>query len=488
MAQLFDSQSAEAVERFCNEVGETILNQSMALFTGAGTSVQYGGKNWQGLIANSLPASSKWSETEYAQYLILNGIQLKENIAKNLLEFKKTIDTNNAETYLYYLLDFDIDSIWTTNYDSVIEDVLTAKGKIKHEIYSYNDFKIISSPTQSFLYKINGSLNDASSIIVTKEDFISYRHTREGFLILLKRDLLCKNFLFIGTSFRDDVLRTCIKDIQYCISNNDDNFITQHYAIIASSDEKDLNYVANDIVKNYSINCITVNNTQNAYLLAKAITQKVKFKSIFISGAKRFVRGSKEEKISKELCSNLVKVFTYDNENNVKNEAFKMISGMGMSIGNFISGATKSCHKDKNINRYLKMAPFPFENAESKRKHREQLIKYSGIFIFMYGDKNNKLSLKDRGMWKEYEFAKSCPENIIIALPIENSISIEIYREELSRRGSFTQTNRDLFEKFSSKKNFEEFFQELYTRVTTIRRKFFDKYFKDIVANINLRS
>lgn len=137
--------------------------------------------------------------------------------------------------------------IWTTNYDSVIEDVLTAKGKIKHEIYSYNDFKIISSPTQSFLYKINGSLNDASSIIVTKEDFISYRHTREGFLILLKRDLLCKNFLFIGTSFRDDVLRTCIKDIQYCISNNDDNFITQHYAIIASSDEKDLNYVANDI-------------------------------------------------------------------------------------------------------------------------------------------------------------------------------------------------------------------------------------------------
>lgn len=486
MAKLFNSQSVVDVERFCNEVSETILNQSIALFTGAGTSVQYEGKDWKELIASSLPCSPKWSETEYAQYLILNGIHLKENIAKYLLSFKNSINTKKTDTYLYDLLDFDIDSIWTTNYDSVIEDVLIAKGKSKREIYSYADFKMISSPTQSFLYKINGSYSDASSIIVTKEDFISYRHTREGFLILLKRDLLCKNFLFLGTSFRDDVLRTCIKDIQYCISNNTNNFTTQHYAIVVSSDEKDLFYITNDIVNNYSINCIPVNNPQNSYLLTQAISKKVKFKSIFISGAKRFVRGSKEEENAQKLCRCLVKVFTCDVGNKIKEEAFKLVSGMGMSIGNFISGATKSYHKDQNINRYIKMAPFPFEGEESNKNHREQLIRYSGIFIFIYGDIPNNISVKESGMWKEYELAKQDVENIIIAIPIKNCLSCEIYNEELNNPSSFIKLNEDLFANYFSDTDFEIFFTKLSQRILAFRRKYFDIYFKNIIKNINL--
>ena len=486
MAKLFNSLSAEDVERFCNDVSETILNQSIALFAGAGTSVQYDGKDWKELIAGSLPSSPHWHETEYAQYLILNGVRLKENIAKSLLDFKSSINLKKEETYLNYLLDFDIDSIWTTNYDGVIEDILASKGKSRCEIYSYEGFKAISSPTQSFLYKINGSYNDAESIIVTKEDFVSYKHTREGFLILLKRDLLCKNFLFIGTSFRDDVLRTCIKDIQYCISNSSENFTTQHYAIITTHDEKDLNYIVKDIVNNYSINCIAVKNPQNSYLLAQAIAFKVKYKSVFISGAKRFVRGSEEEKKAQKLCRSLVSIFTCIEGNcKIKEEAFKIISGMGMSIGHFISGSTKIYHKDHNINRYLKMAPFPFESADANKMHREQLIKYSGIFIFIYGDKSKTTSLSETGMWKEYELAKVDSNNIIIALPIKNSISYEIYKEELKNPASFLKQNENLINTFAIDADLDSFFTKLSMEIIVFRRKFFDAYFQYLVDCIN---
>ena len=88
MAELFDSHKIYDVEKFCNEVSETILNQSSALFTGAGTSMQYGGKSWKNLIKTNIPCNSNWSETDYAQYLVLiDENELRKKIAVDLKRF-----------------------------------------------------------------------------------------------------------------------------------------------------------------------------------------------------------------------------------------------------------------------------------------------------------------------------------------------------------------------------------------------------------------
>ena len=102
---------------------------------------------------------------------------------------------------------------------------------------------------------------------------------------------------------------------------------------------------------------------------------------------------------------------------------------MGMSIGNFVAGNVKQQVKNKNLNRYLQMEPFPFTNKQENEVHRKQIIEKAGIFIFIYGDLNENLqSIKFSGMWKEYTYAKSNPHNIIIALPCGDlSISKKIY-------------------------------------------------------------
>lgn len=110
-----------------------------------------------------------------------------------------------------------------------------------------------------------------------------------------------------------------------------------------------------------------VPNYENAYKIAYGISYKVKYASVFISGAKLFKRNSMEEIKAKNVCQELVSAFM-----EIDNFPFKFISGMGMSIGHFISGTIKQLVKNKNINRYLQMEPFPFTSKEANINHRKK--------------------------------------------------------------------------------------------------------------------
>ena len=124
----------------------------------------------------------------------------------------------------------------------------------------------------------------------------------------------------------------------------------------------------------------------------------------------------------------------------IEDSPYKFISGMGMSIGNFICGTIKQKCNEKNLNRYLQMEPFPFTSSTDNARHRECMIKKAGIFIFIIGylDENFP-SVEESGMWKEYILAKNNKDNIIIPLPCgADSISSKIYYKELAEIDSFS--------------------------------------------------
>ena len=281
MANQYNVKRREELEQFLNLVAEQILQNEMSLFIGAGSSMQYGAMNWSDLINSVYSGLDNWDDTDRAQYAELTGVNVKSKICQKLFELNLNSESNN--TYLNHLLDFDFKSIWTTNYDNLIEKVLERKTKRYKAIYQYKHFKLLSYPRGSFLFKINGSQTNEESIVITHEDFINYRKSHEGFLILLKRELLCNSFLFLGCSFDDDILRICIKDILNCIDNNGDNYTTNHFAIIAEKDNFKSDYICKDLINHYKINCLKVNQPELSYLISMALMYKVKFNSIFIS-------------------------------------------------------------------------------------------------------------------------------------------------------------------------------------------------------------
>lgn len=480
MAEIYFSNKREELEKFLNIVAEVILQGNMSLFLGAGSSMQYGAPNWSNLINSVYKGFKTGSNIDKAQYAELKGIDIKTEISKQTSFFK--INPQKEDTYLNYLLNFDYKSIWTTNYDVIIEKVLEQKFKIYKPIYKYSHFQELSYPGGCFLFKINGSYNDSKTIVVTKEDFINYRKSHEAYLILLKRELLCHSFLFLGCSFDDDILRICIKDILNCIENSAENYITDHFAIIAEKNVEKMEFISKDLAQYYNIKCLNVSNVYQAYKIAYGISCKVKYNSIFVSGAKKYERHSIEENIGKKVCQNLVEAFM-----KLTDSPFKFISGMGMSIGHFICGTIKQKCINKNINRYLQMEPFPFTSKEANQRHRENMLNKAGIYIFIFGDFEEFAGGKENsGMWKEYMQAKKNKENIIIPLPCGNdSVSKQIFEIEKSEIGTFSARYKNLLDAFDYKTASIDFFDELVEKVVLTTRERLDIVIDEILCSLN---
>jgi len=479
MARNYNSQNINDLEDFINHVAEEILNNNLSLFIGAGSSMQYDAMNWQELVDSVYKGRKDWSNLDKAQYAELRGINIKSEICNKMKSL--IIDEMKTDTYLYHLLDFDYKSIWTTNYDSVIESILKTKSKNYLSIYKYNHFKNLSFPGQNFLYKINGSSDSPESIMITKEDFIDYRRSHEAYLILLKRELLCQSFLFLGCSFNDDILRMCIKDILNCIDNSRENYSTNHYAIIVDRNTDMLDFISKDLQNHYNINCLIVNEPKLAYKIAYGIACKVKYTSIFVSGARAFMRHSSAENQGKLVCREIIEAFKKQ-----KTLPFKFICGMGMSIGNFICGSIKSVYKNFNINRYLQMEPFPFLSPQSNENHRKRIMSKAGIFLFLYGDfDGDERSIFKSGIWKEYQEAKQSSDNIIVPLPCgKDSISQYIFSIELNDPKSFTFKNQTIFQKFNYQASNEEFFNELVAKIILASRISMDEALNRILKGL----
>lgn len=194
MAEIYFANKANELEHFLNIVSEAILQGNMSLFLGAGSSMQYNAPNWNDLIKNVYKGYRHGSNIDKAQHAELKGIDIKTEISKQTSLIK--VDIKNENTYLHYLLNFDYKSLWTTNYDQIIEKVLERKAKNYKVIYKYSHFQNLSYPGGCFLFKINGCCNDPKTIVVTKEDFINYRKSHEAYLILLKESYCVKTFCF----------------------------------------------------------------------------------------------------------------------------------------------------------------------------------------------------------------------------------------------------------------------------------------------------
>ena len=113
-------------------------------------------------------------------------------------------------------------SIYTTNYDLLIESASTLHGQNSalhlKPIFSANtDISTLVDDDIPY-YKIHGSIDFANTfegrLIITREDYRTYESNRQTLFARLKQDLLSKTFLFVGYGFKDDNLRTLIDEVR----------------------------------------------------------------------------------------------------------------------------------------------------------------------------------------------------------------------------------------------------------------------------------
>ena len=136
---------------------------------------------------------------------------LKYEICNYLSNYSKVIA---YESEIASLKTISLEAVITTNYDSLLESIFET-----YEVFSNQDALILGQVYGAGeIYKVHGSLEDPSSLILTTEDY-SFFEERNVILAAKLLTLIVEHpIVFLGYSLSDENVKTILSSIVRCLN------------------------------------------------------------------------------------------------------------------------------------------------------------------------------------------------------------------------------------------------------------------------------
>lgn len=444
------------IENFINNYLKEIEENNAAIFAGAGLSIASGHVDWKGLLEEfaeelGLKIAEEYDLISLAQYHLNknanNRHSLNQKIANEFHHGKKP-NTNHE-----ILARLPIFTYWTTNYDRLIETSLKNVDKIVDVKYNTKHLANTIHGRDAILYKMHGDIENPDEAIISKDQYEKYFHTHGAYINTLSGDLVSKTFLFIGFSFTDPNLDYILSRIRVTYENNQ----RKHYCFIRevkkettdTDEDFELKKIKQELIINdllrFNIHVLLIQEYSEITKILKEIENRFKRNTIYISGSANEY-GKWSTAIAEDFISTL-------SQELAKND-FKIVSGFGLGVGSsVISGVLKEIYinRKENIKNQLLLRPFPQGGAEIQKQwndYRKDMISYSGISIFIFGNKidNNGKLVSANGVESEFEISKE-----------QNSLLIPIGATGYKSRELWQKVLNDYEVYFSSLENIELF-------------------------------
>ena len=404
-------------KEFVKKYAEKCKNNSAAIFLGAGMSVDAGLPSWKELfspLADELGIDI--NETHYQIYDVAqfyaNRFGTNELYKKIGHEINRIIQSSKALDQLSLL---QCNSIWTTNFDQVLETNLAKRGRITNVISKESDLISCDLNKNINIFKLNGDIRDIQNAVITKNDLEKYPEYHNYYLAFFKRELITKSFLFLGYSFTDSLVLPCISELGRAFNNNQPH----HFTILKRSKQKDFENFVKDLEDRYQIDVLLIDDYSEISEILKEINYYTHQKNVFISGSYR----DNDNKTLYEV-DNYCKAVTRALYKN----GFTIINGYGYKVGYYIASEATKLMLEENVvdfKKHLEMYPFNEHlSSENKTKHRKFMISRSNFVIFMYGTGSCS-----SGMFEEYSIAKSNPNKIIIPIGVTGGSANKILED-----------------------------------------------------------
>jgi len=401
---------------FLDSYAEQAINKEASLFLGSGVSSNSGYLTWGTLFEplaeelgividknSDLYAIAQYYANKYSDATLRKKVNSKINQIKS------------GNEILSELIDINFSSIWTTNYDPLIEQELTSRLIPHNVIHNEKNLASIDRHDKVSIYKLNGDVTDPVNMIITKNDYEHYLDSHELFLTFLKRELIAQTFLFVGYSFSDALILDCLTSINKLLGPSSNT----HYAImvVGENANSDFEHAIEDLEKRYNIKCICTTKT-GIYPLLKQLNIRIREKKVFISGSYDTLSQTnidEADSLSYSLVTSLLK------------SDYRISTGIGKRLGTFVTGYAHQYLAEnaiQNKEKYLSMRPFPFHlelSDETKNKYRTLMQQDCSAAIFLYGqskssadsgraDENGHYS---SGVYQEFKIAKERGMTII---------------------------------------------------------------------------
>ncbi len=427
------------IKRFSKEVEE----RNAAVFAGAGLSVGAGFVNWSELlreIADDLRLSvdKEHDLVSLAQYHLNERGANRDGLNRAIIEhfLNEAEVTENHHT----LSRLPIASYWTTNYDGLIEKALRDAGKIPDVKHTKDHLPRTVPNRDAVVYKMHGDAESPNDAVIAKDDYQTYMQKRGPFVTALAGELVSKTFLFIGFSFSDPNLDHILGRIRSELGSCQ----RTHYCLLRKEQRNEEDAVGDfeyrkikqdhfikDLQHRYNIQTVLIDSYSQVSEILRKIELVHKQKTVFVSGAADEYSPWKESD-ALELCSNISSLLIQ--------RGFRVVNGLGLGIGSaIIEGALREIYRNQRVKLtdQLQIRPFPQSDDAKKlwTRYREDMLDYSGVAIFLFGNKDCDGDLVlSNGMKEEFEIAVS---KGVIPLPLgfTGNMAEELWRDVANNFG-----------------------------------------------------
>jgi len=437
-------------EQLINNYVYQIRNGDAAMFIGAGMSRSSGFVDWRGLLSVcaaelNLDINQEQDLVAVAQYYLNRRGRDRSRLNQILKdEFDKEVTASENHQLIGKL---PVSTIWTTNFDNLIEDSLKKAGR-KVDVKSRDqDIAITTRGRDVVVYKMHGDIARPDQVIICKDDYERYALDHKIFQNTLESDLVNKTFLFLGFSFSDPNLDYMLGHLRSLLEDSK----REHYAIMRRARdnweiedkekrqklyeyEKNKQKLQIEDLQRYSIQTHLIEKYSDVTDILKMLEKCYYQRNVFVSGSANKFGDLGEERV-RDLCIHFGEMLIAKD--------YKLVCGLGLNIGDsvFKGALVKLYEQQKNeMENYLHLRPFPRNLPEDVNqedfnyKYRREMIDNAGVAVFIAGtSRSAEISI---GVMEEFEIAKSLGKTII-PLGVTGFAARRIWEEMAGNLGAY---------------------------------------------------
>lgn len=255
------------------------------LFAGAGTSLDAGLPNWYELLQSMIEQVDACGQLDRRQKEELELLMSEQEFtvvaefckdwlgAKGFADLiKEKLNTKNQISSMHNLLsEIPFKAAITSNYDNFIEKTHKNTRVILPDDINKFDKDTVNSFFEEDMFpifKIHGSYEDPSSIILTDNDYRNVIFRKPRYRENLRQLFQDKSLLFIGFSFRDSSINLLLQEI-FTIT---DGMSNSHYAFLS-----DVGSIKKDFFwKSRNIRVIPYQTVEGTHIVLNRMLEKVR--------------------------------------------------------------------------------------------------------------------------------------------------------------------------------------------------------------------
>lgn len=215
-----------------NEFSKALVEGRGAVFVGAGLSTPSGVPGWMNLLQGMAETrlGIQLNPGDDLPLIAQHIVNSANNRAPLVAHFREVLQKAYAHNVYHAMLArTNVKCLWTTNYDTLLEEAFRANFKVTVRA-SDESISCGGRVPDIEVIKMHGCIEQsgANDLVVTQEDYDDFFENRPATAHRLRQDLIDRQFLFLGYSYADSNIRNIVVEARRLGKQA----LRQHYIVL----------------------------------------------------------------------------------------------------------------------------------------------------------------------------------------------------------------------------------------------------------------